>query len=44
MLSGQHRLSIRQIRTLLAERYGLVFSIGAISAAQGTIAPAMVEP
>ena len=44
VLSGQHRMSIRQIRTLLAEQYGLVFSIGAISQAQGKIGPAMVEP
>ena len=44
VLSGQHRMSIRQIRTLLAEQYGLEFSIGAISQAQGKMNAAMAAP
>ncbi len=37
--SGQYHLSIRQIQSLLKDQYGLSFSVGAISQAQGQVSP-----
>jgi len=37
--SGQYHLSIRQIQSLLNDQYGLSFSVGAISQAQGQVSP-----
>jgi len=39
LLSGQFHLSIRQIQAFLTEQWGLSFSIGAISQAQGKANP-----
>ncbi len=43
-LSGQYRLSIRQINSLLLEMCQTTFSIGAISKAQGYLADWMEKP
>ena len=38
VLAGRYHLSIRQIQALLAEHWGVHFSLGALSAAQGRVA------
>lgn len=39
MMSAQFHLSIRQMQSLLAEQWGLPFSVGAVSEAQGKALP-----
>lgn len=43
VLSGQYHMSIRKIQRLLKDQYGIHFSIGAISEAQGRVS-AMLTP
>jgi len=43
VLAGQYHLSVRKIRQLLRDQYGVTFSIGAISEAQGRVS-AMLTP
>ena len=44
LMSGEMRLSVTQIQRLLHEQWGLSFSRGAISAAQGKASAAMAGP
>lgn len=37
LLNGQYRMSLRQVRTYLQARWGLEFSLGAISESQGKL-------
>lgn len=43
ILAGQYHLSVRKIRSLLQEQFGITFSVGAISEAQSRIA-SMLTP
>ena len=44
LMSGEYRLSVRQIRSLLAELWQVSFSAGAISNAQGQTSEALAAP
>ncbi len=43
VLAGQYHLSVRKIQSLLRDQYGMTFSVGAISEAQGRIS-SMLTP